>query len=86
MNVGWELPIARNNSIHAPVGQFVLHCRVEVTGSPCNIFMVCNEVHHHPSDPGTRPTGNHLPAKAHSAKLNEETELEVSQLTYTTDA
>jgi hypothetical protein len=86
MNVGWEVPIDRNNSIHTPWGQFFLHWGVELTGSPCNIFKVCNEVYRHLSDHGTRPTGNHLPVKAHSAKLNEEKESEISQLTCTTYA
>jgi len=84
MNVGSKLPIAWNNSRHAPPWHFNLHCGIEETGSPGIICIVCHLVLHHPSAHGTNSMGNHLVAKAHIAKLNKLTELEVSELTSTT--
>ena len=84
MNVGLKRPIAWNNSRHAPSWPFYLHCRIEVTGSPGIICIVCHQVLHHPSEHVTSPMGKHLLAKADIAKLNELTKLEVTKLTSST--
>jgi hypothetical protein len=84
MNVGSKRPIAWNNSRHAPLWQFYLHCGIEETGSPGIICIVCHQVLRHPSEHGTSSMGKHLLAKAHIAKLNELTESEVTELTSST--
>jgi len=84
MNLGSKQPIAWKNSGHVPSGRFYLHCGIEETGSPGIICIVCHQVLRHPSDHGTRSMGKHLLAKAHIAKLNELTELEVTELTSST--
>jgi len=58
-----------------------MHCRIEETGSPGIISIVCHQVLCHPSEHGTSSVGKHFLAKAHIAKLNELTELEVTELT-----
>jgi len=86
MNVGFKGPIAWNNSRHAPLWRFHLHCGSEETGSPGIICIVCHQVVRHPPDYGTSSMGKHLLAKAHIAKLNELTESEVTELTSLTVA
>jgi len=81
MNVGSKRPIAWNNSRHAPSWRFYLHCGMEENGSPGIICIVCHQVLRHPSEHGTSSMGKHLLVKAHIAKLNELTELEVTELT-----
>jgi len=81
MNVGLRRPIAWNRSGHTPQWRLYLHCGVEQTGSPGVIYIVCLQVLGHPSEHGTSSRGKHLLAKAHSAKLNEYTESEVTELT-----
>jgi hypothetical protein len=77
-------PIAWNNSRHAPSWRFYLHCGMEENGSPGIICIVCHHVLRHPSEHGTSSMGKHLLAEAHIAKLNEETESEVTELTSST--
>jgi len=84
MNEGLKWPIAWNNSRHALSWRFYLHCRIEGTGSPGIICIICQQVLRHPSEHGTSSMGKHLFAKAHIAKLNELTETEVTELTSTT--
>jgi len=84
MNVDSKRPIAWNNSRHAPLGRFYLHCGIEETGSPGIICIVCHQVLRHPSEHGTSSMGKHLHAKAHIAELNELTESEVTTLTSST--
>jgi hypothetical protein len=84
MNVGTMRPIAWNNVRHAPSWRFYLHCRIEESGSPDIICIVCHQVLHHPSEYGTRSMWKHLLAKAHIAKLHELTESEVTELTSST--
>jgi hypothetical protein len=84
MNEGSKRPVAWNNSRHAPLWRFYLHCGIEETGSPGIICIVCHQVLRHPSEHGTSSMGKHLLAKAHIAKLNELTESEVAELTSTT--
>ena len=84
MNVGSKRPISWNNSRHAPLGRFYLHCGIEETGSPVIICIVCHQVLRHPSEHGTSSLGKHLLAKAHIAKLNEFTVSEVSESTSST--
>ena len=84
MNVGSKQPIAWNNSQHAPSWRFYLPCRIEETGSPGIICIVCHQVLRHPSEHGISSMVKHLLAKAHIAKLNELTELEVTELTSST--
>ena len=81
MNVGSKSPIAWNNSRHTSSWRFYLHCGIEETGSPGIICIVCHQVLRHPSEHGTSSMGKHLLATAHIAKLNELTELEVTELT-----
>jgi len=84
LNVGSKRSIPWKNSRHAPSWQFYLHCGIEETGSPGIICIVCHQVLRHPSEHGTSSMGKHLLAKAHIAKLNELTELEVTELTSST--
>jgi len=84
MNVGSKRPIAWNNSRHAPTWQLYLHCRIEETGSPGIICIVCRQVLCHPSEHGTSSMGKHRLAKAQIAKLNELTVSEVTELTSST--
>jgi hypothetical protein len=80
MNLGLERPVAWKNSRHAPSWRFYLHCRIEETGSPGIICIVCHQVLRHPSEHGTSSMGKLLQAKAHIAKLNKLTESEVTEL------
>jgi len=84
MNVDSKRPIAWNDSRHAPVWQFCLHCRIEETGSRGIICIVCHQVLRHPSEYGTSSMGKHLLAKPNIAKLNELTESKVTELTSST--
>jgi hypothetical protein len=84
LNEGLKRPIAWNNSSHAPLWRFFLHCGNEATWSPAMICIVCHQVRRHPSEHVTSSMGNHLLAKAHIAKLNKLTETEVTELTSST--
>jgi len=84
MNIGSKRPIAWNNSRHAPLWRFYLHCGMAENGSPGIICLVCHQVLRHPSEYGTSSRGKHLLAKAHITKLNELTESEVIELTSST--
>jgi len=84
MNTGSKRPIAWNNSRHAPSWRFNLHCGMAENSSPGIIFIVCHQVHCHPSEHGISSLGKHLLAKAHIAKLNELTKSEVTELTSST--
>jgi len=77
MNVGSKRPIASNDSRHAPSWRFYSHCGIKETGSPGIICIVCHQVLRHPSEHGTSSMGKHLLAKAHIAKLNDETALAI---------
>jgi len=81
MNVDSMLLIAWNNSRHAPSWQIYLHCRIEETGNPGIICIVCHHIPRHPSEQGSSSMGKHLSAIAHIAMLSELTELEVSEFT-----
>jgi hypothetical protein len=70
MNVGSKGRIVWNNSRHAPSWRFYLHCRIEQTGSPGIICIVCHHVLRHPSEHGSSSMGKHLLAKARIVKLN----------------
>ena len=69
MNVGSMRPIAWNNSRHVPLWQFDLHCRIEVTGIPGIIYIMCHPVLRHPSEHWTSSMGKYLLVKAHIAKI-----------------
>jgi len=86
MNVGSKHPMVWNDSWHASLWRFHLHCGIEETGSPGIICIICHQVLRHPSDHETSCMGKQLLAKAHIAKLNKLTESEVSELTNTTVA
>jgi len=81
MNVRSKQPIAWNNSRHAPLWRFYLHCRIEETGSPGIICIVCHQVLCYLSEHGTSSMGKHLQVKVYIAKLNELTVTEVTELT-----
>jgi hypothetical protein len=81
MNVGSKRPIAWNNSRHAPLWRFYLHCGIEETGSPGIICIICRQVFRNQSEHGTSSIGKYLVAKGHIAKLNELTESEVTEFT-----
>jgi hypothetical protein len=81
MNEVWKRPIAWNNSKHALSWRLYLHCRIEPTGSPGIICIVCHQVLRHASEHGTSSMRKHLLAKAHIAKLIELTKSEVTELT-----
>ena len=70
MNVGPTHSIACKNSRHAPSWRIYLHCRIEETGSPGIICIICHQVLHHPSEVVTGSIGTHSLAKARIAKLN----------------
>ena len=84
MNVVSKLPSAWNDSRHAPSWWLYLHCRIEETGSPGIVCIVCHQVLRHPSQHGTSWIGKHLPAKAHIGKLQKSTESEITELTRST--
>jgi len=84
MNVGSKRSIAWDHYRHAPSRRFYLHCRIEETGSPGIIGIICHQVLHHPSEHGTSSMGKHMQAKVHIAKLNESTVSEVTELTSST--
>jgi len=84
MNVGSNQSIAWNNSRHAPLSRFYLHCGIEETGGPSIICIVCHQVLRHPSEHVTSSIGTHLLGKGHIAKLNELTVSEVTELTSST--
>jgi len=81
MNVGSKRPIDWNNSRHVPSWRFYSHGRIEETGCPGIISIVCHQVLLHPSEHGTSSMRKHLPATAYIAKINELTESEVTELT-----
>jgi hypothetical protein len=56
-------------------------CGFEETGSIGIIFIICHQVHRHPSEQETSSMGKHLQVKVHIAKLNKLTDLEVTKLT-----
>jgi len=78
-------PMDWNDSRHAALWPFDLHCGIEETGSPGIICIVGHQVLRHPSEHGTSSKGELLLAKAHIAKLNKLTESDVSKLTSSTD-
>jgi len=84
MNIGSKRPIAWNNSRHAPLWRFYIHCRMAENGTPGIICIVCHQVLRHPSEHGTSSMGKHLLAKPYIAKLNKLTESEVTELTSST--
>jgi hypothetical protein len=84
MNVGSKRPIAWNNSKHAPLWRFYLHCGIEETGSPGIICIICHQVLHDPSEHGTSSMRKHLLAQVLIAKLNALTESEATELTSST--
>jgi len=83
-NVGSKRPSPWNNNSHMSPMPFCLHCRIEETGSPGIICIICCQVLRHPLEHGTSSMGKHLLAKAHIAKWNELTESEVTELTSST--
>ena len=70
MKEGLMRPIGWIHCRHAPSWRFYWNCRIEVTGSPSIICIVCHQVHRHPSDQESSSIRNHLLAKAHITKLN----------------
>jgi len=84
MNVGSKRPIAWNNPRYVSSWRFYLDCRLEETGSPGIICIVCHLVIRHPSDHGTSSIGKHLLPKAYIVKFNGLTESEVTELTSST--
>ena len=84
MNEGSKWPIAWNDSRHALAWRFYLHCRIEESGSPCIICIVCDQVLCHPSEHGTSSMGKHLLLEAHIANVNELTQSEVTEVTSST--
>jgi len=82
MKLGLKSPIAWNDSTMVHSWQFYLWCRMEETGSPAIICIICHHVLRHPSEHGTSSMATHLLGKAHIAKWNEYTESEV--ITWTT--
>jgi len=85
MNMGSNHTIAWKDFRHAPSWCCYLHCGIEETSSPGIICIICYQVLLHPSEHETSSMWKHLLAKAQIPKLNELTELEVSELTSTTD-
>jgi len=84
LNVALKGSIASNNSTHVPLWQFYLHCKMEETGSPGIICIVCHQVLRQQSEHGTNTMPTHLLGKGHNAKSNELSESEDSELPTTT--
>jgi len=84
MNVGSKRPIAWDNSRHAPLWRFYLHCGIEETGTPAIVCIVSHQVLRHPSEHGASSMGKHWMAKAHIAKSNKLTVSEVTESTSST--
>jgi len=84
MNVGSKRPIAWNDSRHAALWWFYLHCGIEKTGSPGIICIVCHQVLRHPSEHGTSSMGKHLLVQAHITNLKELTVSEVTEFSSST--
>jgi hypothetical protein len=84
MNLGPQLPITWNNSRQVPLWRFYVQCGIEETSSPGIIYIVCNEVLHHPSDHGTSSMGNYFLRTVYIAKLYKVTQSEVTKLTSST--
>ena len=84
LNMGSVRSIAWMNSWHTPTWRFYLRCRIEETGSPGIICIICPQVLRHLSEHGTSSMGKHLLGKAHIAKLNKLKESEVTELTSST--
>jgi len=84
MNAGLKLPVAWNNSRHAPLLRFRLHSGIEESGSPGIIWIIGHQVLRHQSEHGTTSLGKHLLATAHIVKINEFPESKVSELTSST--
>jgi len=81
MNVGSNWPVAWDYSRPASSWRFNVHCRIGETGSSGITWIVCHQVLRHPSEHWTSSVGKLWLAKANIAKLNESTELEVTELT-----
>jgi hypothetical protein len=84
MHVASTHPTAWNDSRHAPWGKFWLHCRIQQTGSPRIICIVCHQVLRHPSAHGTSSVGRLLLATVHITKANKIIEAVVTELTSST--
>jgi len=84
MNRGSKQPITLNNSRHAPLWWFYLHCGIEETGSPGIICIIYHQVLRHRSNHATSSFRTHLLANAHIAMLNDITESVVTELTSST--
>jgi len=84
INVRSKHPIAWNDSRHAPLWRFYLHCGIEKTSIPGVMCIVCHQVLPHRSEHGTSSMGTHLLAKAHIATLNKLTVLEDTESTSST--
>jgi len=84
LNIGSKRLMAWNNSRYAHTRQFYLHYRIEETGSPSSICIICHQVLCYPFEHQTSSMGKHLLAKARIAKVNLLTELQVTKLTNST--
>jgi hypothetical protein len=84
LHVSRKQPSAWNTSRHAASWQFYLHCRIEATGTPGIICIMCYHVLLHPPDHGTSSMGKPLLAKAHITKKNKFTMSEIIELTSST--
>jgi hypothetical protein len=70
-----------NNFRHAPSLQLTVSCKLEVSGSPGMLCVVCHHVRHHLPDYGTGLVGTQLQTTAQIAKLDELTVSESTELT-----
>jgi len=80
MNVGSKGPIAWINSRHAHWWRLYLHCKIEETGSPVIIWIICHQVLRYPAEHGTSSMGKHLLASCHIAMSSEVIESGVTAL------
>jgi len=81
INVGSKQLIASNPSGHATSWWRYLHSRIDMTGSPGILYIICHQVLCHPSEHGTSSMGKYLWAKAYITMLNEWKESDVTELT-----
>jgi len=82
VKVGLKRPIVWDNSGHAHSWWFYFHCRMDETGSPGIVCIVCHQVLGPPTEHATSSNGKHFPAKGHIAKLKQSTESDVTEMTH----
>jgi hypothetical protein len=74
MNAGLQSSIVLYNSTHAASWHCYLNCGGEKTDNPGDIYIVCFQVLHHPSEHVTSSIKHNLLLKPHIPKIIKNTE------------